>query len=83
MPGHNKYDLEISLRQRRPTVIQWNGDVPCAWGTQDLSGWCREHYVAVEVPGATLLFDAQSPAVRWDLIKKPASVAQPSATRGP
>ena len=83
MPGHNKYDLEISLRQRRPTVIQWNGDIPCAWGTQDLSDWCREHYVAVKVPGDTLLFDAQSPAVRWDLIKKPASVARPSATRGP
>jgi arabinofuranosyltransferase len=73
MPGHNKYDLEISLRQKRPTVIQWNGSVPCAWGTQDLSGWCREHYAAVNVPGDTLLFDMQSPAVRWDLIRHPGS----------
>ena len=72
-PGHNKYDLEISLRQKRPTVIQWNGDVPCAWGTQDLSGWCRENYVAVKVSGDTLLVDAQSSAVRWDLIKTPVS----------
>jgi hypothetical protein len=76
MPGHNKYDLEISLRQRRPTVIQWNGSVPCAWGTQDLSAWCAEHYVAVKVPGETLLFDAQSPAVFWDRLKNLSSGPQ-------
>jgi hypothetical protein len=73
MPGHNKYDLEISLRQKRPTVIQWNGSVPCTWGTQDLSGWCKENYLAVRVPGDVLLFDKQSSAVRWDRIKTPAS----------
>jgi hypothetical protein len=67
MPGHNKYDLEYSLKSKRPTVIQWIGSPPCTWGTQNLSTWCQENYYIVSVPGGRLLLDKQSPLVHWEM----------------
>lgn len=70
MPGHNKYDLDYSLKAKRPTVIQWLGKPPCTWGTQSLSDWCQENYVVIGVPGSRILLDKTSPLVRWELIKR-------------
>ncbi len=68
MPGHNKYDLDYSLKTKHPTVIQWLGEQPCKWGTQDLSNWCYENYVVVGFPGGHLLLDKKSSLVHWDLV---------------
>ena len=71
MPGHNKYDLDYSLKSKRPTVIQWMGWPPCTWGTQDLSNWCHENYAVYSFAGEHLLLDKKSPFVRWNLLGAP------------
>jgi hypothetical protein len=74
MPGHNKYDLNFSLRGKHPTVIQWIGSPPCTWGTQDLSTWCLENYDIVRVPGGILLLDKSSPLVRREMLRRKAEL---------
>ena len=63
VPGHNKYDLEYSIRQRRPTYVEG-----FSWGAQDLSDVFRSQYVEVSLPGPDPAFLRGDPAVRWDLI---------------
>jgi len=69
MPGHNKYDLDYSLKQKRPTVIQWMGMPLCTWGTQSLSDWCRENYAVIGARGVRILVDKTSPLVHWELVR--------------
>jgi arabinofuranosyltransferase len=69
-PGHNKYDLNHSLKEKRPTAIQWFPDFPpCTWGTQSLSPWCLQNYYEIKVTGSHFLVDRTSPLVRWQLMK--------------
>jgi len=67
-PGHNKYDLDYSIKQMRPTAIQWIDLPPCTWGEQNLSQWCRANYNEVDVAGTHFLLDKQSPLVKWNLV---------------
>jgi hypothetical protein len=67
VPGHNKYDLEYSLKTLQPTVIQFIGSV-CKYGRQDLSDWCGKNYQLTEYEGIRLLLKKGAPQVRWDLI---------------
>ena len=60
VPGHNKYDLEYSIRQRLPTYVE--GFV---WGSQDLTDVFRSLYVEVSLPGPDPAFRRGDPAVRW------------------
>ena len=69
MPGHNKYDLDYSLKSKRPTVIQWLGRPLCRWGTQDLSNWCQENYAVVGFSGGGLLLDKKSTSVHWERVE--------------
>lgn len=66
LPGHNKYDLDYTFRQRRPTVIQLLPGEPCVWGADDLSNFCRFNYRRVRLSGVNLLFDNASREVRWE-----------------
>jgi len=65
IPGHNKYDLDYSIVQRRPTYSQ-----AFSWGYATVRPYFVENYVRVEYHGATgtktvfLLKD--SPLVCWD-----------------
>src|SRR5262249_741834 len=68
LPGHNKYDLDYSLKAKRPTAIQWVQPRACAWGAQDLSQWCHANYDEVAVPAGPFLLDKQSPLVRRELL---------------
>ena len=70
MPGHNKYDLDYSLKQKRPTVIQWLEGPACTWGMQNLSDWCHENYDVIGVPGGRILVDRKSSSVRWERISR-------------
>jgi hypothetical protein len=63
VPGHNKYDLEYSIRQRRPTYVEG-----FSWGSEDLSDVFRSQYVEVSLPGPDPAFRRGDPSVRWDLI---------------
>jgi arabinofuranosyltransferase len=60
VPGHNKYDLNYSIKELRPTYIEgW------AWGRQDLGPWVTRHYEQVVFEGQRLLFLRDSPFVDW------------------
>lgn len=66
VPGHNKYDLDYSLRQLMPTYVQ-----TVSWGAQDYSEWADRHYVRVVHRGVELLLLRESPEVMWERITGP------------
>lgn len=61
VPGHNKYDLNYSIKALEPTYVQG-----VAWGAQDLSQWAETRYVNVEYDGIHLFLLKNSPAVLWN-----------------
>ena len=63
-PGHNKYDLEYSIKELRPTYVRGFG-----WGGQNILGWARSEYVMVVYKGTPVNFLAGSRDVRWDDIE--------------
>ena len=65
VPGHNKYDLNYSIKQLQPTYIQVS-----KWGSQDLTDWVNENYSTVYEDGITLLLKKNSPYVRWEEINR-------------
>jgi arabinofuranosyltransferase len=60
VPGHNKYDLEYSIKRLNPTYVQVD-----RWGGQDLASWVAAAYVTVECRGVKLWLRRGSPAVIW------------------
>jgi len=62
-PGHNKYDLEYSILDRKPTYVEG-----FRWGSQDLSYVFEDLYVEISAPGPDPAFLRGDPAVRWDII---------------
>lgn len=69
-PGHNKYDLNYSIKQLQPTYVQ-----DFKWGTQDLTAWGQTFYVEVEYKGVVLYLLKNSPDVLWSKINNPSSKA--------
>ena len=63
-PGHNKYDLEYSIVELRPTYVR--GFV---WGGQSALHWAQSEYVMVVYKGTLLNFLKDSGDVRWDDIE--------------
>jgi hypothetical protein len=63
VPGHNKYDLNYSIRSLEPTYVQG-----LEWGSQDLSQWAETWYVKIKYKGVILYLLIDSPSVRWDKI---------------
>ena len=63
VPGHNKYDLNYSIKTLEPTYVQ-----NVRWGTQDLSQWAKTKYVKVQYDGFRLFLLKDSPAVLWNKI---------------
>jgi hypothetical protein len=65
MPGHNKYDLNYSIKQLQPTYIQ-----RFYWGEQNIRGWALEHYTKIEYHGKngsiTLIVLMDSPLIYWE-----------------
>jgi hypothetical protein len=63
-PGHNKYDLEYSIQELRPTYVR--GFV---WGGQNILDWAQSEYVMVVYKGTLVNFFKDSGDVRWDDIE--------------
>jgi hypothetical protein len=65
IPGHNKYDLEYSIVELRPTYSQ-----AFAWGYATVRPYFVENYVRVEYHGAagtkTIFLLKDSPLVCWE-----------------
>jgi hypothetical protein len=66
VPGHNKYDLNYSIKILQPTYVQ-----RFVWGSQDLSQWAESHYVEVEYSGISVFLLKDSRAVMWDKLNFP------------
>ena len=63
-PGHNKYDLEYSIKKLKPTYVQY-----FHWGKQDLTDWGQANYVAVNYDGVMVYLLKGSPDVYWNRVK--------------
>jgi len=61
VPGHNKYDLNYSIKKLRPDYV-----AVLNYGQQDLTEWAKDKYVSVECRGRELLLAKDSPHVHWD-----------------
>jgi hypothetical protein len=69
LPGHNKYDLNYSIKTLRPTYVQIAG-----WGNQILDDWVEARYVTVNYKGVKLYLRKDSEDVLWDIVDQlPAS----------
>jgi len=64
LPGHDKYDLEYSIKELKPTYA-----VDFAWGRQDVLDWAKSEYVKVNYKGVSLPLLKSSKDVRWDDIE--------------
>lgn len=65
VPGHNKYDLNYSIKQLLPTYVQ-----AFEVGSQNLNSWGAEHYVNVKFKEIRLYLLRDSPHVYWDKVKQ-------------
>jgi arabinofuranosyltransferase len=63
VPGHNKYDLNYSIKQLRPTYAETS-----KWGGQDITAWMMVHYARVNYKGIDLWLLKGSPDVKWELL---------------
>ena len=63
-PGHNKYDLEYSIKELKPTYAQGFG-----WGGQNILDWAQSEYVMVVYKGVSVNLLEGSEDVRWDEIE--------------
>jgi hypothetical protein len=63
VPGHNKYDLDYSIKQLRPTYAETS-----TWGSQDITEWMSGHYEQATYKGVELWLLRGSPDVRWELL---------------
>jgi arabinofuranosyltransferase len=61
VPGHNKYDLNYSIKTLQPTYVQ-----QLDWGSQDLTEWAKGKYVKIAFVGGSLFLLKGSPAVSWE-----------------
>ncbi|MBN1561226.1 hypothetical protein JW998_13315 [candidate division KSB1 bacterium] len=66
VPGHNKYDLNYSIKDLHPTYVQ-----NFIWGAQNLSEWAANNYVKVNHNGISVFFLKDSPQVLWNKISEP------------
>ncbi|CAA9476270.1 MAG: hypothetical protein AVDCRST_MAG25-2440 [uncultured Rubrobacteraceae bacterium] len=62
-PGHNKYDLEYSIKELKPTHVQG-----FEWYGQSVLPWAEDEYVGVKYRDAHLNLLKDSKDVRWDEI---------------
>lgn len=62
-PGHNKYDLDYSIKKLKPTHVQ-----SFEWYDKSVLDWAQGEYVGVKYKDAHLNLLKSSKDVRWDEI---------------
>ena len=60
VPGHNKYDLNYSIKVLQPDFVE-----SFRWADQDLSDWGKDYYRQVSYNGYQFYFRKDSPAIDW------------------
>lgn len=69
VPGHNKYDLNYSLKKMKPTYIEESYLGAGKWGRDDVFEFVRHNYLLfITDSGLHLLLKEHSPDVLWDRI---------------
>jgi hypothetical protein len=63
VPGHNKYDLNYSIKQLLPTYIQYP-----IWKGQNILTWALENYVVVDYKGVELWLRKGTHDVKWQML---------------
>jgi hypothetical protein len=63
VPGHNKYDLDYSIKKFMPDYVEG-----FHWGCQDLSEWGSDRYLEISWHDVKLSFKKASPNVFWHKI---------------
>jgi len=63
LPGHNKYDLNYSIKTLQPTYVQVT-----IWGGQDVTAWVEDHYADITYEGVQLYLRKESPLVLWESV---------------
>ena len=66
LPGHNKYNLDYSIKKLQPTYIQG-----AKWGSQDVSEWAQARYLQVQYRGVDLTLLRNSTEVDWHKLAAP------------
>ena len=66
VPGHDKYDLNYSIKVLKPTYVQG-----FKWGTQDLTSYANDHYEKINYKGTRLFLAKNSPLVFWEKLDIP------------
>ena len=75
-PGHNKYDLEYSIKELKPTYAQG-----FAWQNQSVLDWAKNEYVRVNYKGVHLNLLRDSKEVRWNEVGAPVEAGEASLRR--
>ncbi|MCP4606769.1 MAG: hypothetical protein GY847_40725 [Proteobacteria bacterium] len=65
VPGHNKYDLNYSVIELKPTYVQ-----EAKWGHDNVLEFLKKEYIGVWYKGMPLMLKKDSKAVRWEIIAK-------------
>jgi hypothetical protein len=63
-PGHNKYDLDYSIKKLQPTYVQ-----SFVWGSDNLKYWRDQYYIEIKYQGIDLYLKDGSPHILWDKIQ--------------
>jgi hypothetical protein len=74
-PGHNKYDLEYSIKELRPTHVQ-----SFEWYDESVLDWAQDEYVGVKYRDAHLNLLKGSEEVRWDEVDAAVDADEASLT---
>jgi hypothetical protein len=64
VPGHNKYDLNYSIKTLLPTYVQ-----NLKWGNQNVRAWAKTRYIEMEYQGVSLILLRESPDILWSKIE--------------
>ena len=59
-PGHNKYDLDYSLKKLQPEYIE-----DYKWGRQNLLEWAKQNYVKIKYHNLNFIFKRNSALIDW------------------
>jgi arabinofuranosyltransferase len=75
-PGHNKYDLEYSIKELKPTYVKGFD-----WHNQSVLDWAKNEYVRVNYNGVHLNLLRNSKEVRWDEVAAAVEAGEASLGR--
>jgi hypothetical protein len=70
LPSHNKYDLNYSIVEKRPTYVQTG-----RWGRDDVRDFLKREYVHIKYKGVPLHLARDSKSVNWEKLARELGMA--------